>query len=45
MNDLLVTPMAESYIRALIAREVETFLNSHTTYTDEELLFVIKGKK
>ena len=37
--------VAEAYLRAQIAKEVDIFLLTHSTYTDEELLFVIRGKK
>jgi hypothetical protein len=47
MTDLeqLNNPIAEAYWRALIAKEVETFLKDQSVYTDSELLLVIKGKR
>ena len=36
---------AEAYWRAKIAKDVEIFINAHATYTNEELLFIVKGKR
>ena len=44
-EEVVDAPFAEAYFRAQIAKEVDIFLLTHTTYTDEELLFVIRSKK